>query len=97
MPMLRFTSKDQATEIEIRVAGGSELLAIQRKNPELPLKFGCCHGECGTCAIEVLQGSQNLSKCSQQELLTLKKKGLSGNHRLACQCALNGDVTIARP
>ncbi len=86
MPKLKCKGK------EFIVPSGSELLELARKNPEIPLKFGCTRGECGVCAVKVLSGSQNLTKQSFQELETLSKKSLGPGYRLACQCALNGDV-----
>lgn len=74
---------------------GSELLEIKRINPTLPLKFGCTRGQCGVCAVEVVSGSENISKKCPQEEGTLAKKRLGPNWRLACQCALNGDVELA--
>jgi ferredoxin len=76
-------------------ADGSELLAIYQKDLNLPMKFGCTRGSCGVCAIEVLSGKENLTKCSPLELETLRKKGLGDSHRLACQCAVNGDVELS--
>lgn len=91
MTKLRFLSKN----IEVEVPSGSELLQIGRKHPELPLKFGCTHGDCGVCAVKVLLGPENLTRQSQQEIQTLKNKQLDPRtHRLACQCAINGNVTL---
>lgn len=91
MTKLRFLSK----HIEVDVPSGSELLQIGRRHPELPLKFGCTRGDCGVCAVKVLLGQDNLTRQSKQEVQTLKNKHLdSTNYRLACQCAINGDVTL---
>lgn len=79
---------------EATVTSGCEILEIFRKHPDLPLKFGCKRGECGTCAIKILNGMQNLTKLSTQEEATLRKKGCDKSYRLACQCAVNGSVEI---
>lgn len=93
MAKIRFTTQ----QLEYEIPAGSELLEAYRKQPELPLKFGCKKGKCGVCSIEVGQGREHLTKRSGEELETLHKKGLSGEeYRLACQCALNGDIEICR-
>lgn len=79
---------------EFEVPSGSELLELARKNREIGLKFGCTRGECGVCAVKVLAGGENLSKQSLLEVETLRKKGLGEGYRLACQCALNGNLEV---
>ncbi len=87
---IKFANK----KIEYETLSGSEFLEIFRKNPNLPLKFGCTRGECGTCAIKVLQGMENLSKISESEIAVLRKKGHCNKYRLACQCVVNGFLEI---
>jgi len=50
------------------------------------------NGQCLTCRVEVLQGMQNLSPVTDPEKKMLAKR--PPNYRLACQCLINGDVTI---
>lgn len=91
MAKIRFATK----EIESHVPVGIDLLAAAAIRPQLPFKFGCRRGECGVCAIKVNQGSQNLTKMSALEQNVLIKKGHAKDiYRLACQCALNGDIEI---
>jgi ferredoxin len=93
MPKIKFGSSGP----EVIVPAGSELVQIYNTNETLPLKFGCRRGDCGTCAIKVLDGYNNLTKISPTEEIVLKKKNLNPDcHRLACQCALNGDVCIEK-
>ncbi|NGX58050.1 MAG: Ferredoxin-1 [Chlamydiae bacterium] len=80
--------------ITVEIRDGSEFTELFDKNPDLPLKFGCRRGCCGVCAVEVVEGEDNLTKKSDQESETLLKKGLVGDYRLCCQCAINGAVTI---
>ena len=77
-----------------QVRPGTELLTAYKINPSMPLKFGCCKGQCATCAIKVVEGEQNLSKMTKQEKETLRLKNMHPTCRLACQCALLGDVQI---
>lgn len=76
---------------EAEVSSGSEFLEL---SPDLPIKFGCKRGECGTCAIKILKGMDHLTKMSALERETLRKKGCGPDYRLACQCAINGPVDI---
>lgn len=79
---------------QYHVRAGQELLTAYKLNPELPLKFGCCNGDCGTCAIEVIEGYENLSKMGSKEKTTLALKKLDFPYRLACQCAIQGNIKI---
>lgn len=86
---------DQKTGISYTIKAGQEFVRAYQINPELPLQFGCCNGQCGVCAIKVLGGQENLSRLTKQEKLTLAEKNLeSPPYRLACQCAILGDVII---
>lgn len=90
MPKITFFSKNLTFE----VPSGTELIKAYEMNHEIPLRFGCTKGDCGVCAIKILEGEQNLSKCTRQEKHTLKQRGCGEGCRLACQCALNGDVVV---
>src|SRR5437016_870696 len=89
MAKITFLKQDYTIEAK----EGTELLRIPFIDPSVPLKFGCRKGECGTCAIKILQGEENLSPQTKEEQATLSRLKLNG-HRLACQCALNGDLLI---
>lgn len=73
---------------------GIDLTKAYEIYPGLPLKFGCRNGQCGVCAMRVLAGAENFTRRGPQEAKTLATKGLSDEYRLACQCAINGDVTV---
>ena len=91
MPKIYYKAENK----EIAVSNGEEFVRIHRRDPKLPIKFGCLQGNCGVCAIHVLKGMDNLSKPVSQEIETLHRKGLNEkNYRLACQCAINGDVSV---
>ncbi|MBM3207708.1 MAG: (2Fe-2S)-binding protein [Chlamydiae bacterium] len=49
--------------------------------------FACTEGVCGTCVIEVVDGMENLSEFTQEEMDFL---GEQDRERLACQCKLKG-------
>ena len=78
--------KTDDTEIEV-TDGGS----IQEACEQLGVPFGCTQGICGTCLIEVEDGSGNLSSHTPEE----QDMGMDETHRLACQCKINsGTVKI---
>ena len=89
MPKLTFYKQQRS----ISIKEGTDLLRIPYLDPTTPLKFGCCQGHCGTCAIKIISGEENLSPRTKQEQATLCRLQLP-SHRLACQCALKGDVII---
>lgn len=87
--------KDLKTGQVYTIRSGLELLRAYQIDPSLPLQFGCCNGQCGVCAIKVTEGEGNLSNPTRQEKLTLTEKKLpSPPYRLACQCAILGDIAI---
>lgn len=60
-----------------------------------PIPFGCENGICGTCLITIGAGKDNLNSIEETELQTLEAMGqMDGEHRLACQCRVKGDVAI---
>ena len=55
------------------------------------IPFSCNSGVCGTCQIEVLEGSENLNELNREELELAQDR----NHRLSCQCKiLSGTVKV---
>lgn len=50
------------------------------------------YGQCGTCIVEVVEGSENLSPRTEVEKRKLKKK--PDTYRLACQTLVNGPVIV---
>lgn len=81
-------------KITISVPAGCDFQKIACQHPEL-LKFGCKRGECGVCAIRIVEGMQNLTKHTPEERSTLARKKLPSDCRLACQCMPNGRGDIA--
>jgi ferredoxin len=89
MVKITFSPLNQSFE----VPAGTELLKAYAIHNEIPLKFGCTVGSCGVCIIEVAAGQQNLTKPTKEEKAKLKSC-LDRGCRLACQCAILGDISI---
>lgn len=59
------------------------------------IMFGCKSGNCGTCAVQIVEGAHNLSLKTDREhrlfeLIEMKEPSM----RLACQCSAHGDVVF---
>ena len=50
------------------------------------------YGQCGTCVVDIVEGSQNLSPRSAVEDRMLKKR--PSTCRLACQTIVNGPISV---
>ena len=50
------------------------------------------YGQCGTCIVEIVEGTENLSPKTSFEQRRLKRK--PDNYRLACQTLVNGSVKV---
>lgn len=73
---------------------GQVLREITQKN-DWDIPYACENGICGTCIVKVVKGAENLSEMEEQEKMTLSALGVDdGEHRLACQCQVNGDANI---
>jgi len=57
----------------------------------LGVSIGCNEGFCGVCAIEVIEGAENLNEANERE----KAFGFAENKRLCCQAKiLQGKIKI---
>ncbi len=66
---------------EFEILDGSKIDEIS-ENAGIP--FSCNSGVCGTCQVEVLEGSENLSELNEEEI----ELGMDKNNRLSCQCII---------
>lgn len=88
MAKIKYTNSDE----EVELSDGACLKdAVDEKGWGVP--FGCEDGVCGTCIVNVTAGAENLSEIEEKEKMTLAAMGLDdGEHRLACQCKVKGDI-----
>lgn len=78
----------------VEVEEGADLKEVARENG-WPIMFACEDGVCGTCIVNTTAGMENLSKVEEVEEETLNAMGMDREkQRLACQCKVNGDVTL---
>lgn len=89
--MPKVTFKDDNLTVDAETGANLKEIA-QTEGASIP--FGCEQGICGTCLINVVEGDGNLSDPTDQEKETLEAMGAELGQRLACQCQVEGDVTI---
>ncbi|MFH1426467.1 MAG: 2Fe-2S iron-sulfur cluster-binding protein [Candidatus Kerfeldbacteria bacterium] len=89
MPTVRFKDDDLEMDVEF---GASLKETAEEVGSNIP--FGCEQGVCGTCLINVVEGEDNMSDIEEHEKETLNAMGAEPNQRLACQCKIEGDVTV---
>lgn len=90
MPTIIFSKHKRSLHLK----EGTELIRLPHIDSTIPINFGCCQGQCGTCAIKIVEGKENLSPKTKQEKETLSRLELEDEYRLACQCALKGKGSI---
>ena len=74
---------------QVEVANGE---AIRDACEGLGVLFGCRSGLCGTCMIDIVDGQENLSELTEEEVAMDRDR----KHRLACQTKIKkGTVTIS--
>ena len=62
-----------------------------------PILFGCRIGICGTCSIEILEGTENLQPRTAEEVEFLETMAPDKpNCRLACQIRLNANIKVKK-
>ena len=73
---------------------GRTLLEVAEAN-DIGLPSGCRMGMCGSDPVSVVDGGEHLSQPSGDEKDTLRRLGLAGNWRMACQARVQGPVTVS--
>ncbi|MEL6115181.1 2Fe-2S iron-sulfur cluster-binding protein [Photobacterium sp. SP02] len=90
MPTIKFKGCGDS----IHLAKNSNLTELDNSSQQ-ELMFGCRAAACGSCAINVLEGIENLNSKNAKENHLLDMLCMNGDtHRLACQCKIHGNITI---
>jgi ferredoxin len=79
---------------EIFVETGDAIIDVCEKE-DTSILFGCRDGACGACMVRVIHSPQHLSPMEDHERDFLETMSAREDERLACQCRVLGDVTIA--
>lgn len=94
MSTLKLLLQDKNIDIELPVGTALTDLEFELYGQE-SIPFGCRSGACGTCLIEVIEGSAPFNERNPQEQDFLAVLGYPEDaFRLACQCRLLDDATI---
>ncbi|MEM9154580.1 MAG: 2Fe-2S iron-sulfur cluster-binding protein [Cyanobacteria bacterium P01_F01_bin.33] len=94
MAIIRFANEGK----EINVADGKNLRLAALENGidvyRMMAKMMNCGGagQCGSCVMEIVEGSDRLSPRTTPEQRKLKKK--PDNYRLGCQTKVLGDIVV---
>ena len=94
MPKISITSLKK--EIFCEEKRQTVLAAIQDNSIDWMHACGA-KGRCTTCSMVVIEGQNNLSDMTKNELYYHKQAILNENERMACQCTLMGDIVIKIP
>jgi ferredoxin len=80
--------------IEYDLEEGAEIAKVLNA-ANSPLLFGCRTGICGTCLVEVIEGSEEdrTPNDDEQELLEIIAEDQK-NVRLACQMKMKNDLVV---
>ncbi len=93
MPKVTFTHSNKTVE-----ANEEDWLYDVAEAAESGIPFSCKAGACGTCATEVLEGSENLGDQTAREIRTLSGSRLDpAAYRLPCLGDVHGDVVFGKP
>lgn len=77
------------TTYEAKGKSGDPIARISGRGPR-PLSTGCADTSCGTCAVEILAGVDQVTPESEHEARTRAANGVPDGRRLACATAILG-------
>tara|TARA_R110002126_G_scaffold27665_14_gene92849 strand:- start:829 stop:1113 length:285 start_codon:yes stop_codon:yes gene_type:complete len=75
------------------IADGSSYLDFCQSN-DVPQDFGCTVGSCGTCALVIEEGGDNVNAATEDEKDVVEMCSSDAHARLGCQLTINGDITL---
>jgi ferredoxin len=87
MPRIEFVPQQTSADVDEKT---KVLLGARRAG--VPIRFACASCRCGTCAVRILDGLENLSSMKEDErrLLARLELPLDGTIRLSCQARVSG-------
>jgi ferredoxin len=91
---VRFELPD-GTSYEARGKAGDPIARISGRGPR-PLSTGCADTSCGTCAVEILAGADQITAESDHEVRTRNANQVPDGRRLACATAITGEGVVVK-
>lgn len=90
MPKIRFLKNDRVLD----VPEGANLMASLLE-AGFPVASSCDgEGVCAKCRMQVLEGTENLSRATELEEFLIERYELKKGVRISCQCEVKGDVKV---
>ena len=83
----------QPEDLLVQAPAGTPLQAVADA-AGADITFGCRSGSCGTCRVRILAGLEHCSSEAPEERDFLAGLQAPHDHRLACQVAVHGPVTV---
>jgi ferredoxin len=83
----------QPEDLLVEAPSGTPLQAIADA-AGADITFGCRSGSCGTCRVRILAGLEHCPAMTSEERDFLQGLGAPGDHRLACQLRVEGDLEL---
>lgn len=94
MAKARLTFAD--IDVTVTVPAGTRVIEISDK-VNSGIIYGCREGDCGTCLMKVVSGSEHLTEPSVLEDKVLREHFVGRHFRLACQAQVLGGEVVVRP
>lgn len=82
--------------VTVSVPAGTRVIEVSEK-VGAGITYGCREGDCGTCIMKVVSGSENLSEMSVLEDKILRENLAGKDNRLACQAQVLGGEIVVKP
>jgi adenylate cyclase len=95
MPTVLFEANLFGAECQVEAPGGGPLVDVCDA-ARAPVPFSCRDATCGTCLIEILQGSELFEPPSTGEAELLAALAYPPRLRLACQAELTREKGLIR-
>ena len=91
MPRIEFLPDRKSAEVDDKT---KILLGARRAG--VSIRFACASCRCGTCAVRILEGQDQLSPMKEDErrLLAHLELPVDGSIRLSCQGRVSGDCKV---
>lgn len=85
------------SDVTIRVATGTSVLAAAR-SAGLPIASACSgDGLCARCGVEIVEGSTDLAAEGATETQAKQANRIDAGLRLACRVEVSSNLTITAP
>ena len=89
MPKITFLPSKKEIEAE---SGTTILMAATRNG--IRITHECTEGICGTCALQIVSGVDNVNPSTEEERDTVSSVSDDEGARLGCLLVINGDVEL---